>query len=91
MLNFKLFLRKEMNDYNELLILPATINQIKAVKELIDYREENGNSAILIAARHNEMDMLQLLVDNGASVNVQDGWGMNTDWVGSEASKFVDD
>ncbi len=66
----------------DMLVGLTNIGQIKAIQELIatgkvdvNYKDENGNSAINIAARHNDFDIVQLLVENGANVNTQDGWG----------------
>ncbi|WP_131784117.1 ankyrin repeat domain-containing protein [Legionella gresilensis] len=43
----------------------------------IDEEDDEGNSAILIAARRNDLKMLKILLDHGANRNVVDVYGRN--------------
>lgn len=73
-----------MEKDNVLLIEIVALGQIQAVKELIqklglelDLNEKDscGNVAIIIAAERNDFQMLKLLLENGANLNVKDGRG----------------
>lgn len=66
-----------------LLIGIVNLGQIRALKELlskstdldVNQKDENGNFAAIIAARHNDLEILYLLVEHGARLDLKDGFG----------------
>lgn len=49
--------------------LKSIINKYSEVKSSIHHKDEDGNSAIIIAAALGEYDMVKLLIEEGAKVN----------------------
>jgi ankyrin repeat protein len=76
-----------MSDEKLELIEIVSSGQIKAVRELMDKknsgalkldlneRDGEGNLAAVIAAKRNDLEMLELLVSNGARIDLADSYG----------------
>ncbi len=75
--------------YNEEigLIQIVKLGQIRALKEFlsksknidVNQKDEHGNFAAIEAARNNDLDILKILVDYGAKLNLKDGFGRTVD------------
>lgn len=72
-----------MDEENSELLGTVSMGQIRALNELlsespnIDVNGKNvdGNFAAMIAAQHNDLPMLKLLVSHGARLDLKDGFG----------------
>ena len=61
----------------------VSLGQIRALENLlsrsknldVNEKDEYGNFAAIIAARRNDLDMLKLLVEHGAKLDLKDGFG----------------
>jgi uncharacterized protein len=59
----------------------ASLGQIRAVKEMLvnqydpNEKDDNGCTAVMVAAQRNDFEMLQLLAKYGASLDVKDSCG----------------
>ena len=72
-------------DYNQEFLEIVTIGSTGAIKEIlespdvykvdINYRDDFGNAACLLAAQRNDLKMVKLLKRNGANLMVEDGFG----------------
>ncbi|MDX2164886.1 MAG: ankyrin repeat domain-containing protein [Gammaproteobacteria bacterium] len=67
----------------EMLVQLATLGQIRALKELlcahrdinVNLKNEDGNLAVVEAARRNNPEMVRLLVQYGADLSAKDAMG----------------
>ena len=72
-----------MREETSLLIGIVSLGQIKALNELlsqytnldVNEKDDDGNFAAIIAAKHNDLSILKLLVHHGAKLDLKDGYG----------------